>query len=171
VENSDQRYELIDGVVYNLAAPSYKHQYAVQELIGTFYNWFKGKSCTALTSPFDVTLQKQEDNICVVQPDLLVICDKENIDPRGKYKGTPTLAVEVLSPSTRSKDLIKKLDLYRQCGVKEYWVVDPMNEQVSIYSLADNDITNHKTYLLRAHPFVESAHFAGLNVSLADLFA
>jgi prevent-host-death family protein len=170
VEQSEQRYELIDGVVYNLSAPSYKHQYAVQELIGTFYNWFKGKSCTPLTSPFDVTFFKQDDNICVVQPDILVICDKENIDQKGKYKGTPTLVVEVLSPSTRSKDLIKKLDLYKQCGVKEYWIVDPMNEQVTIYSLADNDIADHKSYLKRANPYVESAHFGGLKVALEDLF-
>src|SRR5688500_16081523 len=55
VEQSEQRFELIDGVVYNLASPSYKHQHAVHELHGAFYNWFRGKSCTPLTSPFDVT--------------------------------------------------------------------------------------------------------------------
>ncbi|MEX2414710.1 MAG: type II toxin-antitoxin system Phd/YefM family antitoxin [Paenibacillaceae bacterium] len=170
VENSDQRYELIDGVIYNLASPSYKHQHAVHELHGAFYIWFKGKSCTPLTSPFDVTFFKQEDNICVVQPDILVICDKENIDQKGKYKGTPTLVVEVLSPSTRSKDLIKKLDLYKQCEVKEYWIVDPMNEQITIYSLADNDIEDHKSYQKGANPYVESAHFGGLKVALEDLF-
>ncbi len=170
VESSEQRYELIDGVIYNLTSPSYKHQHAVHELHGTFYIWFKGKSCTPLTSPFDVTLFKREDNICVVQPDILVICDKENMDQKGKYTGTPTLVVEVLSPSTRSKDLIKKLDLYRQCGVKEYWIVDVINEQITIYSFADHDIMDHKTYLKSAKGFLESTEFIGLKVSLEDLF-
>jgi prevent-host-death family protein len=171
VEHSEQRYELIDGVIYNLASPSYKHQIAVQVLLGEFYNWFKGKSCTPLTSPFDVTFIKQADNICVVQPDILVICDKENIDPKGKYKGIPTLVVEVLSLSTRSKDLIKKLDLYKQCGVKEYWIVDPMNEQITVYSLADNDIVDHKSYHNSANHYVESVHFEGLKIALKDLFS
>ncbi len=170
VEHSEQRYELIDGVIYDLASPSYKHQHAVNELHGTFYNFFKGKLCTTLTSPFDVTFFKKENNICVVQPDLLVICDKENMDQKGKYKGTPTLVVEVLSPSTRSKDLIKKLDLYKQCGVMEYWIVDPMNEQITIYSLAGNDITDYKTYHKSSNQFVESAHFVGLKVAFEDLF-
>lgn len=133
-EGSEQRYELIDGIVYNLASPSYKHQHAVNELHGTFYNWFKGKPCTPLTSPFDITLEKEKTNICVVQPDLVVICDKDRIDERGKYMGTPDLVIEVLSPSTRSKDMIPKLDLYRQCGVKEYWIVDPMKALVTVYS-------------------------------------
>src|SRR5690606_19766038 len=110
------------------------------------YNWFRGKSCTPLTSPFDVTFVKSEDNINVVQPDLIVVCDKENIDVKGKYQGVPTLVVEVLSPSTRSKDMIKKLDLYRQCGVKEYWVVDPVHEQIMVYSFADQEIAISRSF-------------------------
>jgi len=170
VESSEQRYELIDGVVYNLASPSYKHQHAIHELHGMFYNWFKGKSCTPLTSPFDVTLLKREDNICVVQPDILVICDRDNMDQKGKYKGTPTLVVEVLSPSTRSKDLIKKLDLYRQCDVYEYWIVDVINEQITLYSFAEQDIADHKTFHKSVNAYVESAHFVGLKVLLEDVF-
>lgn len=170
VEHSEQRYELIDGVVYNLASPSYQHQHAVKILLVEFYIWFKGKSCTPLTSPFDVTLLKHADNICVVQPDILVICDKENIDQKGKYQGTPALVVEVLSPSTRSKDLIKKLDLYTQCGVSEYWIVDPMHEQVTVYSLAANDIVDHLSYLKGSHSYVESTHYVGLKIALGDLF-
>src|SRR5262245_12383129 len=57
-EGSEQRFELIDGVVYNLSSPTYKHQHAVGELYGAFYNWFRGKGCSPLTSPFDITLKK-----------------------------------------------------------------------------------------------------------------
>ncbi|QQK77284.1 type II toxin-antitoxin system prevent-host-death family antitoxin [Salicibibacter cibarius] len=170
-EGSEQRFELIDGIIYNLASPSYKHQHAVVELQGTFYNWFKGKTCESLTSPFDVTFFKEEDNICVVQPDIMVICDKENLDENDKYHGTPTLVVEVLSPSTRSKDMLKKLELYKQCGVREYWIVDPINEHILIYSLEDNDIVNNKTYLKEAHRTVRSDVFAGLQADLQDVFA
>lgn len=170
VEHSEQRFELIDGVIYNLASPSYKHQHAVHELHGTMYNWFKGKGCTPLTSPFDVTFIKEESNICVVQPDILVICDKENIDQKGKYQGTPALAIEVLSPSTRSKDMIKKLELYKQCGVREYWVVDPVNEQIWVYALDNNEITEIKAFTKSGDQEVHSYYFKGLCVSLQDIF-
>ena len=169
-ENSDQRYELIDGVIYYLASPVYKHQHAVHELHGAFYIWFKGKSCTPLTSPFDVTFFKKEDNICVVQPDLIVICDKENIDERGKYKGVPTLVVEVLSPSTRSKDMLKKLELYKHCGVEEYWIVDPVHDQILIYWFADDDIADSRMYSKNADETARSFAIDGLQVNLQEIF-
>lgn len=170
VENSEHRFELIDGVIYNMASPSYKHQHAVHELHGAFYIWFKGKSCTPLTSPFDVTIFKAEDNICVVQPDILVICDRDKIDKNGKYNGVPDLVVEILSPSTRGKDLIKKLDLYKLCGVKEYWIVDPMNDSIFVYSLAENDIVDMKVYQKNGISNVVSNHFKGLQLALDDVF-
>jgi len=169
-EKSEQRFELIDGVIYNLASPSYKHQHVVGELFGTFHNWFKGKTCVPLTSPFDVTFVKEEDNINVVQPDILVICDKDNLDEEGKYKGKPTLVVEVLSPSTRSKDMLKKLELYKQCGVEEYWIVDPINEHILIYSLENNEIINNKTYSKNANQTAGSDVFEGLDADLQDVF-
>ena len=170
VEASEQRFELIDGVIYNLASPSYGHQYAVNEIHGTFYNWFKNKKCIPLTSPFDITLFKAEDNICVVQPDIVVICDRDNMDKEGKYKGVPTLAVEVLSPSTRSKDMLKKLELYKQCGVKEYWLVDPKNNLVYVYILDKNEIADSIAFQKGAHEYAESVYFSGLKVALMDVF-
>ena len=170
VEASEQRFELIDGVVYNLAAPSYAHQHIIHEIHGAFYNWFKNKKCIPLTSPFDVTILKSKENICVVQPDIIVICDRENVDKNGKYKGIPTLLIEVLSPSTRSKDMFKKLDLYKQCGVKEYWIVDPQNTQIYVYSLENNDISNSKAYRKSADDYVKSDYFEGLQVSMNDMF-
>lgn len=170
-ESSEQRYELIDGVVYNLSAPSFAHQDAVREISGTFYNWFKHKDCVPLTSPFDVTLIKSADNICVVQPDILVICDKDKIDKEGKYKGVPTLVVEVLSKSTRTKDMLKKLDLYRLCGVVEYWMVDPKNKLVQVYALKTDDLDDITFYKKGIDEYVESAHFSGLKAALADIFS
>lgn len=170
-EASEQRFELIDGVIYNLASPSYKHQHVIHEIHGTFYNWFKGKGCAPLTSPFDITFHKAANNICVVQPDIIVICDTNNRDNKDRYKGIPALVVEVLSPSSRSKDMIKKLDLYKQCGVKEYWIVDPVNEQISVYQLTDNDIANHKSYNNSDGSEVVSFYFEGLRIAMRDIFA
>jgi prevent-host-death family protein len=168
VEQSEQRYELIDGVLYNLASPSYAHQKVVSELLARFIRWFRGKPGTPLTSPFDVTLKKAEDNICVVQPDLLVICDRENIDADGKYHGVPALVVEVLSPSTAGKDLIRKTELYMTCGVKEYWIVDPGKKTVTVYAFAQGDISDYAVF--RGNDAVRSTAFDGLNVPLDELF-
>jgi prevent-host-death family protein len=170
VENSEQRFELIDGIVYNMASPSHRHQHAIYEIIGTFYNWFKGKTCKPLTSPFDITFFKAKNNTCVVQPDILVMCDPENINKDDKYMGVPTLVIEVLSPSTRGKDMLKKLDLYMTCGVKEYWIVDPKAEHISIYLFKDNSISENMVYKKSAEEYAESIHFQGLKVYLPDVF-
>lgn len=169
-EASDQRFELIDGILYILASPSFQHQHVIHELHGSFYSWFKGRSCTPLTSPFDVTLEKGVGNTCVVQPDLVVICDKDQIDEHGKYRGTPTLVVEVLSPATRGRDVIQKLDLYRVCGIQEYWIVDPMKQQITVYTFRDAEIDDMYYYTNIGNSYVTSQVFEGLHVSMADLF-
>lgn len=83
---------------------------------------------------------------------------------------TQDLAIEVLSPSSRSKDMIPKLDLYRQCGVKEYWIVDPMKAQVTVYSFLDGEIADVSYYAQGRDPFAESPLYPGLQVSTQDLF-
>jgi prevent-host-death family protein len=168
-EASEQRYELIDGVLYFMASPAFKHQHAVHEIMGTFYYWFKGKSCKAMTSPFDITIKKTSDNICVVQPDVFVVCDT-NVDNKGKYMGVPLLVVEILSPSTRTKDMIKKLNLYMVSGVREYWVIDPEDESVQVYAFENKEIQNNKVWTNRADSHAYSFYFEGLAVGLKDLF-
>jgi prevent-host-death family protein len=168
VENSELRYEYIDGEVYLLASPAYNHQVSVSELFVIFYNWFKGKKCRPLTSPFDVTLTKNKDNINVVQPDIIIICDTDKIDASGKYKGVPALVVEVLSGSTKTKDMVKKLNLYMQTGVREYWIVDPDKKEVTVYCFEKHDIADHDTYM--ADMTVKSKVFNGLEVKLAEIF-
>lgn len=143
-KNSDARYELIDGEIYLMASPTHLHQIAIREIMGQFYNYFDDKPCSPFNAPFDVRLKNDspnfEDDPNVVQPDILVICDKETIDEQGRYHGVPSLVVEVLSPSTRSKDMIKKLSLYMLSGVLEYWIVDLDNQRIAIYELADQNI-------------------------------
>ncbi len=172
VENSEERYELIDGEIYLMASPLFKHQVAVNEIAGSFYIWFKGKSCRSLTSPFDVKLfnhaKKFEDDQNVVQPDVLVMCDEEKVTNEGKYEGKPTLVVEVLSKSTRSKDMIKKLNLYMNSGIREYWIVDTEKKEVYVYYFEESDI--HSYDVFTKDMTVESKIFQGLKIALDDIF-
>ena len=168
-ENSDLRYEYIDGEVYCLAAPSYKHQIAVSEIFTAFHTWFKGKKCRPLTSPFDVTLKRHNDNVNVVQPDIMVLCDTQKVDAKGKYQGVPTLLVDELSESTRKKDMQRKLDLYADTGVKEYWMVDPAKEEVYQYSFEAKEIKDIR--VCNSDMTVRSIYFEGLEIKVADIFA
>ncbi|HBG43038.1 MAG TPA: prevent-host-death protein [Firmicutes bacterium] len=175
VESSDQRYELIDGVVYLLASPSFKHQIVVSEIAYRFYSFFKNKRCRSLTAPLDVRLfgfaTKFEEDPNVVQPDLVVICDSDKVNAaEDKYMGTPTLIVEVLSPSTRGKDQATKLNLYMRSGISEYWVVDFHRKTVSQYTFtAERDFDN--TLTLQEGDTIISNAFAGLEIALAEIFA
>lgn len=166
-EESKNRYEYIDGVVYLLASPSYDHQNIIMEISNVFYNWFKGKKCRPLTAPFDVTLTK-DDTKNVVQPDIIVICDTENINERRRYTGTPAMVVEVLSESTRQKDMLKKLDLYFHSGIQEYWIVNPFTNEVYAYWFEEQDIREYRVF--KETEIARSMIFAGLEISIKQIF-
>ena len=170
VEESENRYEYIDGEIFILASPLYPHQKAVKEIFLQFGQWFENTECEPLVSPFDVTLFRleNEEKINVVQPDILVICDQQKIDKKGKYRGVPTLVVEVLSDSTRSRDLVKKLDLYMESGINEYWIVNTPSKEIYIYVFADNII--EKILPFKGDEIAESEIFQGLEVPLKQVF-
>lgn len=166
---SDERYEYIDGVIYILASPKTAHQVAITELFGTFYNYFLGTNCTPMVAPYDIELRRTPENLSIVQPDLMVICDlEEHINEDDYYKGVPSLVVEVLSKSTRSKDLIKKLDLYMSCGVNEYWIVNPDNREVTVYLFENNNIGDSATY--KGNESIQSFIFKGLGAEVSRIF-
>jgi len=146
---NDDRFELIDGVIYNMNAPLRVHQKICIELSRQFANFFLNKTCEVYAAPFDVRLPKNskaEDEIFdVVQPDLSVICDQKKLDDKGCL-GAPDLIVEVLSPSTSSKDHIKKRALYERSGVREYWLVSPEERIVWVYELVDGQYQKPEIY-------------------------
>lgn len=167
--DTEERYEYIDGEIYLLTSPKTTHQLALTELFGIFYNWFQGKGCTTLVAPYDITLRRHPENINIVQPDIVVICDlEENLGEDDYYTGVPLLVAEILSEGTRSKDLIKKLDLYMSCGVKEYWIVNPVNREVTVYLFEDKNINSHLTY--RKTEIAQSCVFEGLAAELKKIF-
>ncbi len=168
-EVSDNRFEYIDGQVFLMASPRITHQLVQTVLLNIFSNWFIGKKCTPLTSPFDVTLTKGDNNKNVVQPDIVVICDLEEMaDDKDRYMGTPALAVEILSKSSISRDYVLKMDLYMNSGVQEYWIVDPFNKEINVFRFEDCNIINKRTW--KNKETAESMIFEGLKVCLGELF-
>ncbi|MDR2483531.1 MAG: Uma2 family endonuclease [Treponema sp.] len=163
-----ERYELIDGAAYAMAAPNTGHQRIVTRLAGELYSFLKGKPCEVFTAPFDVRLFYQEDESddTVVQPDLTVICDPGKLGDEG-CRGAPDLVIEILSPSNTAIEMERKLNLYQEAGVREYWVVDPLNRRVRVYLLKDG---RYVPQTFRAADRAQSAILPGLELSLADVF-
>ena len=166
-DSSDNRYELIDGEVYQLASPSWEHQRIVVEILHHIHSWSRGKKCKPVTAPFDVTLYREESQN-IVQPDILVVCDPENVDERGRYNGIPSLVVEVLSNNTRNKDMLKKLNVYMCGGVGEYWIVNPCNRELYIYAFASGEIRNYRVF--KGAETAMSEALKALEVPLGQVF-
>lgn len=131
--DDNQRWELIDGIPYNMTpAPVIKHQSILTNLVTRIGLSLAGKTCKPFIAPTDVVF----DEYNVVQPDLLVVCDRSKLTD-ANVQGAPDLVVEILSPSTSRKDRREKMALYERFGVREYIVIDPANETVERFTLTD----------------------------------
>jgi Uma2 family endonuclease len=141
-----ERYEIIDGEAYMMAPPSRLHQDVSRELMGALWEFLKGKPCKVYAAPFGVRLNPAPDNSddTVVEPDIVVVCDPAKLDDRG-CNGAPDLIVEILSPSNFRYDWVIKFNKYREAGVREYWVVDPVSKIITVYVL------KHKEYVVSAY--------------------
>lgn len=166
-EKTDDYLEFIDGYIYNMASPSVAHQRIVSKLSVELGGHFKGKQCESIVSPFDIFL-KNETEKHRVQPDLSIICEKSGFT-ENNYAGSPTLVVEVLSPSTASKDIITKMNLYMRFGIKEYWIVSPKNKEVQIYNFEDCQLKQELT-TFRNNEILESNIFPNLKINLEEIF-
>ena len=134
----DERVELIDGKIYYMASPTKTHQELLGRLFQRFSNYLQGKHCKVYFAPFDVRIdfEDRKDVIpfrkeSVVQPDIVIVCDTDKLNDRG-MNGVPDLIVEILSPSNVSHDTITKYRKYLAVGVKEYWIVDPETETITV---------------------------------------
>jgi len=141
----DERWEIIDGVVYAMSpGPGTRHQDISWHLTLQIGAHLDDKPCKAFTAPFDVRLSEQlesSDNYIetVVQPDIIVVCDRSKLDERG-CNGAPDLIIEILSPSTAKQDTLLKFNLYQKHGVKEYWMVHPNDQTVLVFKLLDSGL-------------------------------
>ena len=134
----DMRVELIDGVIYNMTAPTSIHQiiggYIHSRLLQHVLN--KGGTCLPMISPLDVQIDC--DDKTMVQPDVVVVCDRDKIIRRCVY-GAPDFIIEILSKSTKKKDSVIKLNKYLNAGVREYWMIDPMKKAVIVYDFEHDE--------------------------------
>lgn len=139
----DERWELIDGLAYSMSpAPTTTHQRILRSLAFAIYSQLEGKHCELFLAPLDVRFSEQlnaSDNYIdtVVQPDILVVCDKSKLDERG-CNGPPDFIIEISSPSSGKNDLTRKYDLYQHHGVKEYWIVHPEEQTVMVFKIGED---------------------------------
>ena len=130
----EKRAELIDGVFYDMASTSVIHQLIAGQIFVQLNVFLRKKkaSCVPCIAPVDVQLDC--DDRTMVQPDVLVVCDREKIRKSGIF-GAPDFVAEILSKATRRKDMLVKLAKYAQAGVREYWLIDPDKQNVLVYDL------------------------------------
>ncbi len=169
----DERWELIDGVAYDMSpAPLRVHADISKALLVAFELYLRGKPCKVYHAPFDVRLPlgEESDNQIknVVQPDILVICDEKKLDDKG-CRGAPDLVIEILSPTTASRDCIKKRALYERHGVKEFWTIDPTNRLVHVY-LLDSDGRYSRFTVYGDSDVVNVSIFDDLQIDLKEIF-
>ena len=139
-----RRAELINGVFYDMAAPSRIHQLILLQLAYQFVPCVEEHpECELYVAPCDVCLN--QDDSTIVQPDLFIACGKEDRD-LSRFNGPPDFIIEILSPSSRSHDLFRKLNLYRFSGVREYWIIDPDNLKILTYDLEHDTLPERYTF-------------------------
>ncbi|EHQ91785.1 Uma2 family endonuclease [Desulfosporosinus youngiae] len=138
----NEHWEIIDGVPIMQAAPTWQHQAISRELLTQFNNYLNDNPCQVFASPFDLRLpetnERDEETTFVVQPDIIVICDKTGLKGTGYY-GTPMLVIEISAPSTARSDKVWKFNRYEKVGVKEYWIVEPEGKFISVFTLLPNN--------------------------------
>jgi len=164
-----ERYELYDGEAFMMASPSVVHQALLMELSLNFGNWLQGKPCRVFAAPLDVRLFPKEDKSdrTVVQPDLLVVCDKDKLD-KGSVNGPPDLIIEIVSPSNTPSELFRKFNYYLKAKVREYWVIDPESKIVNVH-IYENGRYISATY--EGDDRIPVTVLEGLEVSLEALWA
>lgn len=167
-----ERWELIDGVPYAMAAPRRSHQKISMNLSRVISTFLLGKKCEVYAAPFDVRLEKvsNDDNSAiytVVQPDISVFCDLSRLDEKGAT-GAPDFIIEILSESTVLHDLNRKLALYEKNDVKEYWVVSPTEQIIQVHLLKDGKYSHIKQYEKEDKIPVQTLE--GLEIALAEIF-
>ena len=169
--DDNEHWELIDGIAYQMTQPTSRHQKVSGALFYNFYGYLIDKTCEVYHQPFGVRLpiENEPDEFITnaVLPDIVVVCDKSKIEKFG-YRGTPDLIIEILSPSTKRKDLKDKMKLYERAGVKEYWIVDPLNNTLYVYTLQNNEY--RKPHIYTEEDKVKVGIFPELEIDMAMVF-
>ena len=171
--DDDRRWELIDGVAYAMApAPNWRHQELAGEVFRQIATQLKDKPCRPAIAPLDVRLPKAEESDeaidTVVQPDVMIVCEPGRIDRRG-VRGAPTFVLEVLSPSSASHDQIRKRQVYERAGIREYWILHPIDGVLTIHRLGSEGAFLPPEFVEASGPVALSS-VPGLSVDFTGLY-
>lgn len=160
-----ERWEIIGGAAYDMApAPSTMHQMVVLKMSSRLEQRLSGRRCKPFIAPTDVKLSETD----VVQPDILVVCDPTKITA-SHIEGPPDLIIEVLSPATATRDLREKKALYESTGVREYVVVDPL-EQYAVRVRRGDDGLFDKGAVFGADEVLNFMTLEGIEIPLWEVF-
>jgi Uma2 family endonuclease len=170
-----ERYEIIYGEAYAMSTPNAFHQSMLTELLKQIAVFLTGKPCKVYPAPYDVRLFYKEDESddTVVQSDISVICDKEKRGLEGCH-GAPDLVVEILSPSNMAIEMQRKFEVYRDSGVREYWVLDSKHKTLMVYLFEGDQETVSEKVIARSYGEKETAPVTvlnGLSIELEPVFA
>lgn len=161
----DERWEIIDGEAYCMTpAPSIRHQDIVVNLVTQLKQKLSGGLCRTFVAPTDVVFSEHN----VVQPDILVVCDKKKITD-ANIQGAPNLIIEVLSPYTSLKDKREKKALYERYGVREYVIADPLEQYVERFLLEGGGAYG-KGEVFGAQEVLRLKSLEGTDISLWEVF-
>lgn len=168
-EQSSLRLEYINGEIVLMGSPNVMHQMVLNRINNVFQRFFETAPCQPFVAPFDVHLKKKNfSEPDIVQPDILVVCDLDkSVNEAGRYMGIPTLVVEILSESTRSKDMVEKLNSYMLSGIQEYWIIDTKYNKMMVYEFVDASVERMKVV---ESGVCESFCFQGLSVATDKVF-
>ena len=159
-----ERAELIEGKIYYMEPPSSEHQrisYFIVRKISDYIDREKG-DCEVFLAPFTVFLNEDDRNY--VEPDISVICEKSKLEDKG-CNGAPDWIIEIVSPSTERMDYGIKLFKYCSAGVREYWIINPVNRTVNIYDFQSNEKTGQYSF----DNDIRSCIYDDLSIKIADL--
>ena len=165
-----ERIELLRGFIKKMSpAPSRKHQDYSRNLSFSILKIIEKSPCKMYIAPFDVRLPipSAKKDTTVVQPDICIICDLTKLDDYG-CNGAPDLIVEILSPGNSKHDADTKFRLYEEAGVQEYWMVEPEEKLVLIYTLQNGIYIGLKPF--SEGEIINSPSFPELKIEVDAIF-
>ena len=153
--------ELHKGVIVDFASPNELHQKITREIMFAILTYIKGKKgkCEAFNAPFDVKLNYEN----VVQPDIFIVCDKDKLDGK-RCNGAPDFVIEI-SSTNHFNDFYRKFNLYREFGVREYWIIDTDREMIQVDSFEHN---SHNVYRFN-EPVPVGIYDGELTINLSEI--
>ena len=168
LDETDGKWELDDGVLHIMPSGTRDHQFLIGELIWNFRNYLNGFDEPPAQFYHEITTILSRELQRAPEPDLVIVLnERRNIVGRSRVEAPPDIAIEILS-TDRSRDMVRKRQIYAEAGVPEYWLIDPRNDTVTQLELRDGQYIERAA--LEADSALTTPLLPGLSIPLADIF-